>query len=62
MKVLFAARGLPVAPYLVYLRHEWQRDATGAALDGDAENNPGGAYQFWFQANTFVVPAGGLTP
>ncbi len=30
MKVLFAARGLPVAPYLVYLRHEWQRDA-GAA-------------------------------
>lgn len=28
------------------------RDATGVAFDGDAENNPGGSYQFWFQANT----------
>ncbi|HEY2414173.1 MAG TPA: choice-of-anchor L domain-containing protein, partial [Pirellulaceae bacterium] len=28
------------------------RDATGVAFDGDAENNPGGVYQFWFQANT----------
>ncbi len=27
-------------------------DATGVAFDGDAENNPGGQYQFWFQANT----------
>jgi D-alanine-D-alanine ligase len=29
MKTLFAARGLPVGPYLVVLRHEWQRDAAG---------------------------------
>jgi D-alanine-D-alanine ligase len=27
MKVLFAARGLPVCPYRVVLRHEWERDA-----------------------------------
>ncbi len=26
MKVLFAARGLPVCPYRVILRHEWERD------------------------------------
>ena len=26
MKVLFAARGLPVCPYEVVLRHEWERD------------------------------------
>jgi D-alanine-D-alanine ligase len=26
MKVLFAARGLPVCPYRVVLRHEWQAD------------------------------------
>ncbi len=28
------------------------RDATGVSFDGDAENNPGGTYQFWFQGNT----------
>lgn len=27
MKVLFAARGLPVGPYRVVLRHEWERNA-----------------------------------
>ena len=27
MKTLFIARGLPVGPYLVALRHEWNRDA-----------------------------------
>ena len=27
MKVLFAARGLPVCPYRVVLRHEWEADA-----------------------------------
>src|SRR5688572_33032392 len=26
MKTLFTARGLPVGPYLVALRHEWNRD------------------------------------
>jgi D-alanine-D-alanine ligase len=26
MKVLFAARGLPVGPYLVVLRHDWSRE------------------------------------
>ena len=26
MKVLFAARGLPVAPYMVVMRHEWDGD------------------------------------
>jgi D-alanine-D-alanine ligase len=29
MKKLFADRGLPVGPYTVVLRHEWQRDAAG---------------------------------
>jgi D-alanine-D-alanine ligase len=34
MKVLFSARELPVCPYRVVLRHEWERDpdATGAEL------------------------------
>jgi len=27
MKVLFAARGLPVCPYRVFLRHEWEKAA-----------------------------------
>ena len=26
MKVLFAARGLPVCPYRVVLRHEWEAE------------------------------------
>ena len=29
MKVLFAARGLPVCPYRIVLRHEWEANATG---------------------------------
>jgi D-alanine-D-alanine ligase len=29
MKKLFADRGLPVGPYTVALRHDWQRDAAG---------------------------------
>ena len=29
MKTLFAARGLPVGPYLVVLRHGWNRDRAG---------------------------------
>jgi D-alanine-D-alanine ligase len=29
MKMVFAARGLPVGPYLVVLRHEWAKDAAG---------------------------------
>jgi D-alanine-D-alanine ligase len=29
MKMVFAARGLPVGPYLVVLRHEWEKDAAG---------------------------------
>ncbi len=29
MKQLFAAHGLPVAPYIVILRREWDRDAAG---------------------------------
>jgi D-alanine-D-alanine ligase len=35
MKVLFAARGLPVCPYRVFLRHEWEadRDAVAAGLE-----------------------------
>jgi D-alanine-D-alanine ligase len=35
MKVAFAARGLPVCPYRVVLRHEWQADAAAvsAALE-----------------------------
>src|SRR5919106_1679194 len=31
MKTLFAARGLPVGPYLVVLRHEWVRDRSAIA-------------------------------
>ncbi|MBM3820752.1 MAG: D-alanine--D-alanine ligase [Acidimicrobiia bacterium] len=31
MKMVFAARGLPVGPYLVVLRHEWAHDAAGIA-------------------------------
>ena len=27
MKVVFAAHGLPVCPYRVVLRHDWERDA-----------------------------------
>ena len=33
MKVLFAARGLPVCPYRVVLRHEWQTAADTIAAD-----------------------------
>jgi D-alanine-D-alanine ligase len=35
MKVVFAARGLPVCPYRVVLRHDWQRaaDAIGDELE-----------------------------
>jgi D-alanine-D-alanine ligase len=33
MKVLFAARGLPVCPYRVVLRHEWERDTDAIAAD-----------------------------
>ncbi len=33
MKIHFAARGLPVCPYRVVLRHEWQADATKIAAD-----------------------------
>lgn len=29
MKVVFAARGLPVCPYRAVLRHEWERDPAG---------------------------------
>jgi D-alanine-D-alanine ligase len=29
MKTLFAARGLPVGPYIVVLRRDWERDAAG---------------------------------
>jgi len=37
MKVLFAARGLPVCPYRVVLRHEWEKqpDTIAAALEKD---------------------------
>ena len=31
MKVLFAARGLPICPYRVVLRHEWERDGDNIA-------------------------------
>jgi D-alanine-D-alanine ligase len=36
MKVAFAGRGLPVCPYRIVLRHEWESDAVGvtAALAG----------------------------
>ena len=33
MKVLFAARGLPVGPYRVILRHEWDEGADAVAAD-----------------------------
>ena len=33
MKVVFAARGLPVCPYRVFLRHEWERDPGRAAAE-----------------------------
>ena len=33
MKVVFAARGLPVCPYRVVLRHEWAADPTAIAAD-----------------------------
>ena len=33
MKVHFAARGLPVCPYRVVLRHEWTANADGIAAD-----------------------------
>jgi D-alanine-D-alanine ligase len=35
MKIAFAGRGLPVCPYRVVLRHEW--DASRTALTGDLE-------------------------
>jgi D-alanine-D-alanine ligase len=33
MKVLFAARGLPVCPYRVVMRHEWERQADRIAIE-----------------------------
>jgi D-alanine-D-alanine ligase len=33
MKVLFAARGLPVCPYRVVLRHEWEHDGEAVVAD-----------------------------
>jgi D-alanine-D-alanine ligase len=33
MKVAFAGRDLPVCPYRVVLRHEWERDPEGIAAD-----------------------------
>jgi D-alanine-D-alanine ligase len=33
MTVLFAARGLPVCPYRVFLRHEWETAADGIVAD-----------------------------
>src|SRR4029077_9132867 len=33
MKVLFAARGLPVCPYRVVLRHEWEASADAISAD-----------------------------
>jgi len=33
MKVLFAARGLPVCPYRVVMRHEWERNPDAIAAD-----------------------------
>jgi D-alanine-D-alanine ligase len=33
MKVLFAARGLPVCPYRVVLRHEWEAGPDQVAAD-----------------------------
>jgi D-alanine-D-alanine ligase len=37
MKQLFAAHGLPVAPYLVTLRREWERDGTSVTARVGAE-------------------------
>jgi D-alanine-D-alanine ligase len=37
MKVLFAARGLPVGPYLSLLRSDWAADAEGAAARVERE-------------------------
>ena len=47
MKTLFLARGLPVGPYLVVLRHEWMRDS--AAIRSRVERELG--------YPTFVKPA-----
>jgi D-alanine-D-alanine ligase len=33
MKLVFSARGLPVCPYRVVLRHDWTRDRAGVAAD-----------------------------
>jgi D-alanine-D-alanine ligase len=33
MKVLFAARGLPICPYKVALRHDWERDGDDILAD-----------------------------
>src|SRR5919198_3826419 len=33
MKVLFAARGLPLCPYRVVMRHEWERQADRIAIE-----------------------------
>jgi len=33
MKVLFAARGLPVCPYRIVLRHDWERDTNTIAAE-----------------------------
>ena len=35
MKLVFSARGLPVCPYRVVLRHEWTRDASAVAAGLD---------------------------
>jgi D-alanine-D-alanine ligase len=37
MKTLFAARGLPVGPYLVVMRREWQRDPAAIERRVDGE-------------------------
>jgi D-alanine-D-alanine ligase len=37
MKTLFLARDLPVAPYLVVLRHEWSKDRAGIAARVERE-------------------------
>jgi D-alanine-D-alanine ligase len=36
MKVVFAARGLPVCPYRVVLRHAWEKSADGIAAELEA--------------------------
>jgi D-alanine-D-alanine ligase len=33
MKLVFSARGLPVCPYRVVLRHDWTRDRSGVAAE-----------------------------